>query len=137
MKKTIASVISSVKFISIPLTDDAIEMQAIDTSSSIELALENNQLLIQINLISNEFGINEFWEVGIENSVNSSKEWEPFGLEVISISKEQFLLRLCATKGEKQTEGLNEWINVSIVALFNSELPVQLQGTKNHFQLYK
>lgn len=135
MKKTIASGISSIKFNSIPLTNDAIEMQAIDASSSIELALANNQLLLQINLISNEFGINEFWEVGIENNVNSSKEWEPFGLEVISISKEQFLLRLCATKGEKQTEGLNEWLNITIVALFNSELPVQLQGTKNHFQL--
>lgn len=137
MKKTIASGISSIKFISIPLTDDAIEMQAIDASSSIDLALANNQLSLQINLNSNEFGINEFWEVGIENNINSSKVWEPFGMEVISISEKQFLIRLSATKGDEQAEEQNEWLNVTVVALFNSELPVQLQGTKNHFQLYK
>ena len=137
MKKTIASGISSIKFISIPLSDDSIEKQTIYTSSSLDLVLDNNQLLIQINLISNEFKINEHWIVGIDNNVNSSKEWEPFGLEVILISEKQFLLRLCATKGDERTEVLNEWINVTIVALFNSELPVQLQETNNHFQLYK
>jgi hypothetical protein len=137
MKKTISTGQACVKFNNIALNDDSKEKELSDLMTSAELILFENKILLQVKLSSSEYALEELWEVGIDNEMNSSSILEPFGIEVIATNEEEFLIRLCASKVEEKPDEVNDWLTLVIIAKFNTKVPLELIYNNNFFQLYR
>jgi hypothetical protein len=136
MKKTISIGQACVKFNNIALNDDSKEQELSDLMTPAELILFENKILLQVKLSSSEHALEELWEVGIDNEMNSSSILEPFGIEVISTNEEEFLIKLCASKVEENPNEVNDWLTLVIIAKFKTKVPLELINSNNFFQLY-
>lgn len=136
MKRTISEGVASVKFINIALNEDSTEREISNLMTPVALILFKNKMLFQVKLSSSEHALEELWEVGIQNEMNSSSKFEPFGIEVIATNEEEFLIRLCASKVAEKPDEVNDWLSLVIIAKFNSKMPLELINCNNFFQLY-
>ncbi len=136
MKRTISEGVASVKFINIALNEDSTEREISNLMTPVALILFENKILFQVKLSSSEHALEELWEVGIQNEMNSSSILEPFGIEVIASNEEEFLIRLCASKVAEKPDEVNDWLSLVIIAKFNSKMPLELINCNNFFQLY-
>jgi hypothetical protein len=136
MKKTISTSKACVKFINIALNDDSKDQELSDLMTPAELILFENKILLQVKLSASEHALEELWEVGIDNELNSSRILEPFGIEVIATNEEEFLIRLCASKIEERPDEVNDWLTLVIIVKFKTKVPLQLINSNNFFQLY-
>lgn len=136
MKRTISTSQAYVKFINVALNDDSSENEISDLITPTELILFENKILLRVTLSASEHALEELWEVGIDNEMNSSGKLEPFGIEVIATNEEEFLIRICASKVEKKPDEVNDWLTLVIIAKFKTKVPLQLINSNNFFQLY-
>lgn len=138
MISTISTGLASVRFVNIPLNDDARENQTNDLLIPVVLKSLNDKLYIQIKLFSIDDKIDELWDIGIDNEVNSSSVLELFGeMEIVSTSDQEFLVRFWASKKEQFPNEVNEWLNILILAKFDTYVPYKLMKSKHFFQLHK
>lgn len=136
MKTIISTGQACVKYINVALNDNSSEKEIIDLMTNTELILFENKILLQATLSASEHALDEVWQVGIDNEMNSSVILEPFGIEVIATNEEEFLIRICASKVEKNPDDINDWLTIVIIAIFKSIVPSQLINSTNFFQLY-
>ena len=136
MKRTISSGQACVKFFNVALNDDSSENEISDLITPAELILFEKMTLLRVKLNTSKHELEELWEVGIDNDMNSSGILEPFGIEVIATNEEEFLIRICASKVEKNPDEVNDWLTIVIIAKFKSIVPSQLINSTNFFQLY-
>lgn len=136
MKRTISKGLASVKFINVALNDDSTEQEISNLMTPVTLILFENKILFQVKLSSPEHALEELWEVGIDNEMNSSSILEPFGIEVIATNEEEFLIRLCASKVDEKPDEVNDWLSLVIIAKFNTKVPLELVNSNNIYKLY-
>lgn len=136
MKTIISTGQACVKFFNVALNDDSSEKEISDLMTPAELILFENKILLRVTLSASEHALEDLWEVGIDNEMNSSVILEPFGIEVIATNEEEFLIRICASKVEKNPDDINDWLTIVIIAKFKSIVPSQLINSTNFFQLY-
>ena len=98
MKTIISTGQACVKFFNVALNDDSSEKEISDLLTPAELIRFENKILLKITLNASEHALEELWEVGIDNEMNSSSILEPFGIEVIATNEEDLLIRLCDSK---------------------------------------
>jgi hypothetical protein len=138
MISTISTGLARVRFVNIPLNDDAREDQTSDLLIPVFLKSLNDKLVIHIKLFSLDDKIDELWDIGIDNDINSSSILELFGeMEIISTSDKEFLVRFWASKIEQFPDEVNEWLNIYILAKFETNVPSQLTKSKQFFLLHK
>lgn len=138
MISTISTGLASVRFVNIPMNDDARENQTSDLLIPVVLKSLNDKLFIQIKLFSSDDKIDELWDIGIDNDVNSSSVLERFGeMEIISTTEQEFLVRFWASKIEQFPDDVKEWLNIFIIAKFDIIVPSQLKNSKHLFLLHK